>query len=542
MRTRYARGTLSSSCRNPDLGQTGEAAALRRELERLREIEQRFEDFANSARDFAFIILDLDNRIIGWNKGAEQLLGYCEAEILGHSGSIFFTPEDVAAGECDLELATARARGRAEDDRWHLRKDGSRFWASGVMTPLLDQGGQLRGYAKVMRDQTAQRKNVEALRASQERFRVLVENVRECALFTVDVDGNVSDWNPGAERIFGYSAEEVLGRSAPELLTDDENCRSMMSDEFEAAAVQDGTSAECWMVRRDRSRFYARWVTNAIRDEAGRPIGFTKVLRDETERRRAEEERERESQENRELLEGRVRFTNMALHRTKEELQDLAGQLLNSQDEERRRIARDLHDHLAQRLAFVEMKLAHLRDGLPAEGDALRSELEGIQEHIAKLSGDVRDLSHRLHPSTLEHIGLLPALTSLTREHQLLRKSPIQLDVTNFFEEGLEPGVRSVLYRISEEALRNIERHAGDVGVTVTLYRSPEEVHLEVQDEGSGFSRGILEQRKTLGLISMEERARLVGGRLELTSVPGEGTTVKVAVPLKVAHAEAFSV
>ncbi len=115
------------------------------------------------------------------------------------------------------------------------------------------------------------------------------------------------------------------------------------------------------------------------------------------------------------------------------------------------------------------------------------------------------------------------------------------MDSAEFFEEGLQPELRSVLYRISEEALRNIQRHAGDVGVTLTLYRSPEEVHLEVQDEGPGFSRATIEQRKTLGLISMEERARLVGGTLELTSLPGEGTTVKVAIPLKTWHADGFS-
>lgn len=532
---------MSSSGRNPGIEQEGEIAALRSELARLREIEQRFENFADSARDFGFITLDLDNRVIGWNKGAEQLLGYSEAEILGRSGCVFFTPEDVARGECDLELATARTRGRAEDDRWHLRKDGSRFWASGVMTLLRGEGGQMRGYAKVMRDHTAQRKNMEALRASEERFRVLVESVRDCALFTVDLLGNISEWNPGAERIFGYRAEQVLGRSAPELFTDDENCKGMMRDEFEAALVQDGTSAECWLVRHDRSRFYGRWITNTIRDQAGRPIGFIKVLRDETERRRAEEERERELQEHRELLEGRVRLSNMALHRTKEELQDLAGQLLNSQDEERRRIARDLHDHLAQRLAIVEMKLAHLRDEFPGSREAVLGELEGIQGHITKLSSDVRDLSHRLHPSTLEHIGILPALTALVQEYQTLRKTPIQLDTADFFEEGLKPGVRSVLYRISEEALRNVQRHAGDVGVTLTLYRNPEEVHLEIRDCGPGFSSEIIEQGKTLGLISMEERARLVGGTLELTSRPGGGTTIKVAVPLRASHAEALS-
>lgn len=518
--------------------QSAETAELRREVERLRKIEQKFEDFAKSARDFAFITLDLNNCVVGWNKGAEQLIGYTEAEILGCSGKIFFTPEDIANGEADLAFAKAKATGRHEAEGWHIRKDGDRFWAACVMTLLRDEAGQVHGLAKVMRDNTGQRKSIEALRASEERFRLLVENVRDCALFAVDLDGKVSDWNPGAERIFGYSAADVLGRSAADLFTADEASKNLMMAEFEAAAVQDGASAECWMVRQDQSRFYARWITNAIRDDVGRPMGFTKVLRDETERRCAEEERELQLQLQRELLEGRVRLTNMALTRTKEELQDLAGQLLNAQDEERRRIARDLHDHLAQRLALVEMKLGQVRDGLARHPDALLRELGGIQSHVSKLSGDVRDLSHRLHPSTLEHIGVLPALHALVAEYQSLRTSVIELDVADFFEEGLEPGLRSVLYRISEEALRNVQRHAGDVRVTLTLYRSPEEVHLDIQDEGPGFSRDAVAQRKTLGLISMEERARLVGGTMELTSIPGQGTTVRVAVPLKASLAD----
>ena len=144
----------------------------------------------------------------------------------------------------------------------------------------------------------------------------------------------------------------------------------------------------------------------------------------------------------------------------------------------------------------------------------------------------MRNLAHRLHPSTLEHIGFVPALNSLVREFHSARLNPVQIDSTDFFEEGLQPAVRSVLYRISEEALRNVQRHAGDVAVKITLYRGPRSVHLEIQDEGPGFSQDAVKSRRTLGLISMAERARLVGGTLTVTSIPGEGARVEVAVPL----------
>ncbi|MBV8834240.1 MAG: PAS domain S-box protein, partial [Acidobacteriaceae bacterium] len=455
-----------------------------------------------------------------------------EAEILGQPGAVFFTPEDIAKGAVEQELEGANTTGRAEDERWHVRKDRSRFWGSGVMTSLRGPGGERRGYAKVMRDHTEQRLKSEALRLSEERFRLLVENVRDCALFSVDVQGNVTEWNAGGERIFGYSAEDILGRSAIDVLPADEEAKTIFRRDLEKAAKEGGAAAEAWLKRKHGTRFYARWTTNATRGAGGQLIGYTKVLRDETEHKETEQERERQFQRDRELLEGRVRFTNSALDRTKEELEDLAGQLLNVQDTERRTIARDLHDHLAQRIALIEIKIVQLRTGFRSNLDHLQSELGHIQVQVADLAEEVRNVAHRLHPSTLEHLGIVPALRSLVEELNIRRANQIYIDVENFFEEGLPPEIRSTLYRICEEALRNVQRHAGDVPVTVTLYRSPQIVHLEVQDEGPGFRQDALHSKKTLGLISMAERARLLGGTFILTSSPGHGAKLEVAVPV----------
>lgn len=514
-----------------------EIAELHRQIEELRAVEKNFEAFVNGARDFAFITLDTNNNVTGWNRGAEAVLGYSEAEILGKSGEVFFTAEDVAKREHERELATAKATGSAEDERWHVRKDGSRFWGSGLMACLRDQAGQPCGYAKMMRDRTELRNRIEALRASEERFRLLVENVRDCALFSVALEGSISDWNPGAERIFGYSGSEILGRSFIELLAADEQASGILREDLEKAAREEGSSAEAWMKRKDGSKFYARWVTNAMHDQAGTLIGYTKVLRDETERKQRDEDRDRQFQRDRELLEGQVRFTNSALDRTKEELEDLAGQLLNAQDVERRAIARDLHDHLAQRLGLMDIKIAQLRTGVRPSLDAIQSELEQLQVEISELCEEVRNISHRLHPSTLEHLGMIPALKDLVEQHSGARSSSIRIDAANFFEEGLQPDIRSALYRICEEALRNVQRHAGDVPVTITLYRSPEAVHLEIEDRGPGFSQDAISARRTLGVISMAERARLVGGTFTLTSTPGQGTELQVAVPV---HQQAY--
>ena len=138
-----------------------------------RDADRRFHLLANSVEDYAFITYDLDHRVTGWNRGAQRILGYDEPSILGESGSLFFTPEDVKKRDDQRELALARAEGRAENERWHVRQDGTRFWGSGVMTPLFDEAGHVQGYAKVMRDLTLHREAEQQLRESEERFQIV---------------------------------------------------------------------------------------------------------------------------------------------------------------------------------------------------------------------------------------------------------------------------------------------------------------------------------------------------------------------------------
>src|SRR5438309_875256 len=142
-------------------------ANCERDREAAHEAERRFHLFANSVEDYAFITFDRESRVTGWNRGAQRILGYDESSVLGQSGSIFFTPEDRERGEDRRELALARAEGRAENERWHVRQDGSRFWGSGVMMTLYDETGSFEGYGKVMRDLTARREAELRLRESE---------------------------------------------------------------------------------------------------------------------------------------------------------------------------------------------------------------------------------------------------------------------------------------------------------------------------------------------------------------------------------------
>lgn len=179
----------------------------------LRESEERFRPFVDNVRDYALFQMDLAGRITSWNSGAERLLGFSESEIIGQSATRVFTPDDVARGEAAQELETARLAGRAEDERWHLRKDGSRFFASGVLTTVHDEGGRLRGFAKIMRDITA-RKAVEEQLKQQAQLLELAQDM----IIVRGLDGTISFWNDAASAAFGWSKGEALGKITHELL------------------------------------------------------------------------------------------------------------------------------------------------------------------------------------------------------------------------------------------------------------------------------------------------------------------------------------
>src|SRR5262245_55252839 len=175
--------------------------------------DQYYRLLVNSVRDYAIFMLDTDGIIKTWNTGAERVKGYTADEIIGQSHARFYTDEDRAAGRPRSLLHIARTMGRVEDENWRGRKDGTRFWADVVITALFDESGELVGYGKVTRDLTERRAVEVALSESERRFRLLVSNVKDYAIFMLDPGGIITTWNEGAQRLKGYSADEIIGRS-----------------------------------------------------------------------------------------------------------------------------------------------------------------------------------------------------------------------------------------------------------------------------------------------------------------------------------------
>jgi PAS domain S-box-containing protein len=255
--------------------------------------DRRFERLVNAVKDYAIYLLDREGHVASWNSGAERFKGYTADEIIGHHFSRFYTEEDRARGLPQRALDTAARQGTFEAEGWRVRKDGTRFWTSVVIDPVLDDAGALIGFAKVTRDVTDKRNAEQALRESEQRFRLLVQGVKDYAIYMLDPQGHVTNWNPGAQAIKGYTADEIVGRHFSHFYTEEDQQGGEPARALRMATETGKYEIEAWRVRKDGSRFRAGVLIDSIRDENGTLIGFAKVTRDLTERWHAQQEVER---------------------------------------------------------------------------------------------------------------------------------------------------------------------------------------------------------------------------------------------------------
>lgn len=249
----------------------------------------RFRLLVDAVQDYGIFMLDTAGNVMSWNIGAQRIKQYRADEIIGRNFSTFYPPEAVAAGWPAEELRRAERDGRFEEEGWRIRKDGSRFWANVVITALRDENGKLAGFGKVTRDLTERRAHEEALRESEERFRFMIEGVRDYAIFMLSPDGVIESWNSGAQLIKGYSPSEVIGKHFSLFYRPEDLEAGKPQAELKAALEHGRAEEEGWRVRRDGSVFWANVVIAPVYDTGRQLRGFVKVTRDMTERRRLHE-------------------------------------------------------------------------------------------------------------------------------------------------------------------------------------------------------------------------------------------------------------
>jgi PAS domain S-box-containing protein len=254
----------------------------------VRQTEHRFRSLIEGVQDYAIFMLDSCGRVTTWNTGAEKLKGYAADEIIGSHFSRFYPPDAVQSGWPDHELRMAEMDGRFEDEGWRIRKDGSRFWASVVITALRDDDGALIGFSKITRDLTERKQAERRLAESEEQLRLLVQGITDHAILMLDPTGVVTTWNSGAEAITGYAAAEMLGKHFSRFFTQEDIHGTKPWQQLREAHEKGRGSDESWRVRKDGSRFWASTVISALYDTERKHRGYVHVLQDLTQRRNAE--------------------------------------------------------------------------------------------------------------------------------------------------------------------------------------------------------------------------------------------------------------
>ena len=241
-----------------------------------------------SATEYAVIATALDGTITTWSAGASNLLGYTAEEAVGQNLAMIFSFEDQLQGVFHAEIRGATQNGRADDNRWHIRRDGSRFWASGLLMPLRDDNQVTVGFVKILRDRTQFLEQDETVRSSEERLQLILESATDYAIFTLDDEGALLTWNAGAHRILGYERDEIIGRDARILFTPEERQAGALEWEMETANKEGRAENERFHVRKDGSRFWGSGLTMPLKARHDR-LGYLKIMRDDTERHLAEE-------------------------------------------------------------------------------------------------------------------------------------------------------------------------------------------------------------------------------------------------------------
>jgi PAS domain S-box-containing protein len=401
---------------------------------------------------------------------------------------------------------------RVEDQELFLRICGEHtgvlpaetYSSLGTEEERLQNVASLQQRAQVLQDLSRAHKE---LQESEERYRLLVECVKDYAIFMLSPKGHILSWNQGAQRIKGYSYDEIVGRHFSLFYPPEDIQAGKPNRELEIAAEEGRFEDVGWRLRKDGSRFWANVIITALRDPAGELKGFAKVTRDITERKRAEDA-----------------------------IRDLSGRLLRAQDEARRRLARELHDSAAQTLSALSLNLALMGTYGEIASQARPSKtLTECARLVDEAAREIRTFSYLLHPPALDDATLGSALRWYVDGFGQRTKMRVEFEVSPGLER-LPEDAEAALFRVAQEALTNVYRHSGSRVAGVRLALGEGEIALEVWDQGKGFSTGMLEDGEAsaklgVGIRGMRERLQQLGGRLQIQSGP-TGTRVTAILPV----------
>ena len=480
-----------------------------------------YQRMVEQSRDYALFILDPSGRIMSWNLGAERLKGYAADEIIGRHFSTFYTREAVESGWPAHELQVATVEGRFEDEGWRVRKDGSRFWANVIITALRDEEGKLLGFSKITRDLSERRLHEDALRQSEQRFRLLVDAVQDYAIYMIDAEGIVSSWNSGAQRIKGYSRDEVVGRHFSHFFTEEDIAAGKPWEELSNArrSGRAEVEGEAWRIKKNGERFWARVMLTAVNDDAGHLRGFAKVTQDLSERRHMQD-----------------------LEKAAKNVNEFIAML-----------AHELRNPLAPIRTAVQVMAKAPHDAETV--DAMRQTIDRQSAQLARIVDDMIDIARITKGSlVIEHqpveLGdvVRRAVETAAPAIEAARHA-LDLDVPD--SGFLVYGDRDRLTQLLSNLLNNAARYTPPGGrISVRVRREDGHALLSVRDTGRGIEPQIMDRifdmfvqgRSPLervggglgiGLALARRIAELHGGTLHATSEgEGKGSELILRLPL----------
>ena len=510
----------------------------------------------DAVKDYALILLSPEGTILTWNSGATRIMGFTPQEIVGAHFSRFSTPTDLTEKTVERELEVAARDGRVESEGWRMRKDGSRFWADTVISVLRGEDGEvlrgedgeLRGFAVVTRDLTERRAAEEQLRHSEEMFRLLVDSVKDYAIFMLDPSGKIISWNIGAERIKQYRADEILGKHFSTFYPPDDVAADKPGREL-ADAIRDGrVEDEGWRVRKDGTRFWANVVITAVYDETGKLRGFAKVTRDITARKEAEETR-------RALLEQREARLQAEEEKRRAEASYRAAQEANrAKDEFLMTLSHELRTPMTAILGW-----ARLLPTMPVNDATFREAVAAIGRSAqlqARIIDDVLDVSRimsgklRLTVETIDVVPILQGAIEAVRPSADAKRITLvtsfepQLGAATFDATRLQ----QVVWNLLSNAVKFTPREGR---IELSAKRTASQLQISVADNGEGIDRHFLphifepfRQAETastrvhgglgLGLSIVRYLAEAHGGNVVAESQGrGKGARFTVSLPIR---------
>ena len=483
-----------------------------------------------SVDDYAIFALDPEGYILSWNAGAQRFKGYTADEIIGKHFSIFYPRAKIEEGFPDFELREAARVGRFEDEGWRIRKDGSRFWANVVITALRGPDGQLVGFAKVTRDLTERRRAEEELRDSEERFRLLVQSVRDYAIFMLDTTGHITTWNAGAERTKGYTAEEIIGKHFSIFYTPDDLADGKPPRELDIATRTGVYEEEGWRVRKNGTRFWANVVITAIRRPDGSLAGFAKVTRDLTERRAAQE---------RAIEAARQAAASDSANRAKSDF--LAA------------MSHELRTPLNAIGGYTDLLAMGVRGEVTPEqlGDLHR--IKRSQQHLLGIINDLLNYSRIEAGQTNYDYANVPLSAVIESVGHMIAPQAaakgLTLDIHQCPPDVVAWADKSKVEQILLNLLSNAVKFTNQGGVTLECdWQDSRFVTMTVSDTGVGIPLDQLDkifepfvqvgrsltqphEGTGLGLAISRDLARAMGGNIVATSKPGVCSQFKVTLP-----------